>query len=178
MAQYDHGGGCSCGLNRVCDCGVDKNPHYVVTNTPRPGDLPGSRDRGKLLPPIKDVVAAYPDDNPKTAVGITKPAMSAIPPTALVHLAHAMADGVRKYGRMNWREKKVSSTVYYDAAMRHMMAWYDGEDHAQDSGAHHLAHAMACLMILLDAREAGMLNDDRPGGGTTAELIARLTKSK
>lgn len=25
MAKYDHGGGCSCGLSKVCDCGHDAN---------------------------------------------------------------------------------------------------------------------------------------------------------
>jgi hypothetical protein len=42
------------------------------------------------------------------------------------------------------------------------MAWFNGEECAQDSGVHHLAHAMACLAILLDAKTCGKLNDDRP----------------
>ena len=108
----------------------------------------------------------YPDNNPKTIYGIVKPAMSSVPPAALIPLMEAMRDGRIKYGHMNWREKMVSSTIYYDAAMRHLMAWFDGEDHAQDSGVHHLGHVMACCAIILDGLSSGKVNDDRPIPGT------------
>ena len=119
---------------------------------------------------------AYPDDNPKTVLGLAKPSISVIPPVAILHLGKAMADGKRKYGLMNWREKTVTSSVYYDAAMRHMMAWWDGEENASDSGVHHLGHAMACLAITLDAQSLGKLNDDRPIPGMFAEAVKANTK--
>ena len=119
----------------------------------------------------------YPDDNPKTVFGLKKPAMSSVPPTALIHLMRAMADGRKKYGLMNWREKRVSATIYYDAAMRHLMSWYDGEKTAKDSGVHHLGHAMACLAILLDAEAVGNLNDDRPTHGVFSDLIDIFTQT-
>jgi len=119
---------------------------------------------------------AYPDNNPKTVIGLTKPSMAPIPPVAILHLGKAMSDGRKKYGLMNWREKTVSATVYYDAAMRHLMAWYDGEELAEDSGVHHLGHAMACLAIVLDAQSLGKLNDDRPPDGMFAEAVAINTK--
>ena len=110
----------------------------------------------------------YPDDNPKTVLGLRKPAMSCVPPVALLHLSHAMMNGEQKYGRMNWREHTVSSSVYYDAAMRHLMAWFDGETYAPDSGAHHLGHVMACCAILLDGESLAVLNDDRNTFGFSA----------
>jgi hypothetical protein len=55
----------------------------------------------------------------------------------------------------------VSSTVYYDAALRHLMAWFDGETIDPESGLSHLAHVMACCNILLDAEKNGKLNDNR-----------------
>lgn len=103
----------------------------------------------------------YPDDNPKTVQGMKKPSMACVPPIALLHLAHAMMNGEQKYGRMNWREHTVSSSIYYDAAMRHLMAWFDGETFAADSGVHHLGHVMACCAILLDGYSLDVLNDDR-----------------
>ena len=30
MAKYDHGGGCSCGLQKVCDCGAEPDSRYVA----------------------------------------------------------------------------------------------------------------------------------------------------
>jgi hypothetical protein len=103
----------------------------------------------------------YPDDNPKTVQGQAKPAFDAIPPSSLVPLGAAMQDGKRKYGLMNWREKPVTISTYYNAALRHLMSFWDGENVAQDSGVHHLGHVMACCAILYDAQRMGTLNDDR-----------------
>lgn len=121
----------------------------------------------------------YPDNNPKTAVGVSKVPMHFIPPVALVHLGLAMEDGGGKYGLMNWREFTVSSSVYYDAILRHLLSWWDGEDAASDSGVHHLGHVMACCAILLDAEDRVRLNDDRPEfEGGMSELLARIASAR
>lgn len=120
----------------------------------------------------------YPDNNPKTLIGLTKPSMFAVPPVALLHLGEAMKDGRAKYGLMNWREKKVSTSVYVDAIYRHLFAFIDGEDVASDSGVHHLGHIMACCAIILDASAQGALNDDRPVAGQASDFIANRTNSK
>lgn len=118
----------------------------------------------------------YPDDNPKTIMGMAKPPLSAIPPTAIMHLGMVMDNGRKKYGHMNWRHKKVTSSVYYDALMRHAMSWLDGEKVDADSGCHPLAHVMACCAIIIDADSVGMLNDDRPKPGNyPVELKLRTT---
>lgn len=103
-----------------------------------------------------------PDDNPKTAFGIRKPSLHAIPPIALLMLGQAMTEGERKYGGFNWREKRISASVYFDAAMRHLLSWWDGEDIDPDSGLPHPVKAMACLAIVIDGMEQENLNDDRP----------------
>jgi hypothetical protein len=91
-------------------------------------------------------------------------------------VAMAFKDGAAKYGPANWREKAVSATTYIDAAERHIRQWFDGgEEEAEDSGVHHLAHAAACLMILLDAQVAGKLNDNRPPPVDMSALFKRLT---
>jgi len=116
---------------------------------------------------VKDV----PDTNPKSRYGVAKPGISAIPPVAILHCGLGMQNGVEKYGLFNWREHEVSASVYYNAAARHLMAWWEGEREAQDSGVHHLGHVMACCAILLDAEEQGMLNDDRPENGADFQAI-------
>lgn len=121
---------------------------------------------------------AYPDDNPKTAIGAMKPGVQAIPPIAILELGRGMQDGEDKYGRMNYRENRVTAATYYNGAMRHLMAWWDGEDDAPDSGVTHLGHAMANCAILLDAEALGKLNDDRPVKGTFASVVAQLTREK
>ncbi|MAY64018.1 MAG: hypothetical protein CML29_17585 [Rhizobiales bacterium] len=114
----------------------------------------------------------YPDDNPKTVHGLTKPSTFAIPPIAILHLGQAMDNGRQKYGLMNWRERQVSTSVYVDAMERHLLAYRDGEEVAADSGCHHLSHVMACCAILLDAAACGQLNDDRPKPGPAGAAIA------
>ncbi len=113
---------------------------------------------------------SYPDDNPKTAMGALKVPLHNVPPSAMHYLALAFKDGAAKYGPLNWRDQKVSATVYYGAALRHLFAWFDGADLSQDAMVEHLAHVMACCAILLDAKSVDMLNDDRPTVGASAQL--------
>lgn len=117
----------------------------------------------------------YPDNNPKTAIGVTKPSLSKVPPAAVLYTALAFMDGARKYGPFNWRTKKVTASIYIDAAKRHLDAWFDGEELADDSGLPHFAHALACIAILVDAKECGVLVDDRPPPGCTARLLREWT---
>lgn len=111
---------------------------------------------------ILRIAAGYPDDNPKTALGEAKPKISDTPTVGIREMGRVHSMGAAKYGRFNWREHTVSASVYYDAAWRHLEAWFNGEDLDPESGLPHLAHIMACMNILLDAEEHGKLNDNRP----------------
>lgn len=91
--------------------------------------------------------------NPKVAEGDKKPQLQLIPLAALEAAAGALSDGCRKYGPANWRTTGVSKSVYVGAALRHITAYYEGEEVAEDSGVHHLGHAIACLAILLDGNK-------------------------
>jgi hypothetical protein len=125
---------------------------------------------------VKDTAVGYPDNNPKTLVGLTKPPLWLVPPVAILHMAMAFADGERKYGAYNWRKNKVSASIYLSAGDRHKKSWLDGEELAPDSLCHHLAHEMACNAILLDALATGNLIDDRPTPGNFAQLCKEMTK--
>lgn len=114
--------------------------------------------------------------NPKDLIGVTKPRLSLVSPAGLIYEALAMANGAEKYGAYNWREKKVQALIYVEACMRHLLAWQEGEEKAQDSGVHHLAHAKACLGILIDALETESLLDNRPIKGVAGRLISENTK--
>ncbi|MFZ3194099.1 MAG: dATP/dGTP diphosphohydrolase domain-containing protein [Moraxellaceae bacterium] len=127
----------------------------------------------------EDRITALPakDTNPKTVYGQAKPSLGLVPGAALVHCAEALRDGSAKYGRANWRDDPVSVSTYYDATLRHMTQWLDGEGTDPASKVHHLGHAMANLAILLDAEAHGTLIDDRPPASKTAQLIRDLTRS-
>ena len=105
---------------------------------------------------------SYPDNNPKTILGMSKAPLHLVPTRIIYWLADAFGNGAKKYGPFNWREKKISASVYYAAALRHITAWYEGEQNAADSGVHHLAHAAACLAMIADVEGTSLFNDDRP----------------
>lgn len=111
-----------------------------------------------------DPLAKMDSTNPKDLLGAKKVSLSAVPPVAILHESMAMMDGEWKYGFRNYREKKVQARIYIDAALRHINAWAEGEEIADDSNVHHLGHARACLGILLDALESGNLIDNRVQG--------------
>lgn len=121
---------------------------------------------------------SYPDNNPKTAIGATKVPLHLVPPSASHYLAEAFENGATKYGPYNWRDNPISVSVYYAAMKRHIDAYWDGEELASDSGVHHIAHAMACMAMLLDAKSVGTLNDDRPTKGAAAKLQDEYATNK
>lgn len=100
--------------------------------------------------------------NPKDALGILKAPLSTVPGPVLLELGVAMFEGARKYGRHNYRVIGVRSSVYFDALIRHVFSWWEGEDTDPDSGLHHLTKAIATLVVLRDAMIQGKCVDDRP----------------
>jgi hypothetical protein len=56
----------------------------------------------------------------------------------------------------------VRSSIYHAALHRHIAKWWNGEDQDQSTRVKHLANALACIGILLDAELCGKLTDDRP----------------
>jgi hypothetical protein len=102
------------------------------------------------------------DTNPKDSIGIRKAPMSTVPANVIAELGVAMLEGTAKYGRHNFRAAGVRASVYYDATMRHLMSWWEGEDVDPDSGLSHITKAIASLTVLRDAQMQGMASDDRP----------------
>ena len=77
-------------------------------------------------------------------------------------LGLALLEGTAKYGRHNYRGVGVRASVYYDATMRHLFSWWEGEDIDPDSGLSHVTKAIASLTVLRDAMMQEKCNDDRP----------------
>lgn len=113
--------------------------------------------------------------NPKDLIGSDKLPLHLFPMTATIYGTLALLDGALKYGRANWRAAGVRASIYYDACLRHISRWFEGEDEDSDSGLPHLAHALACLVILIDAKEAGKLKDDRMFKGGYEDLLNKCT---
>ena len=91
--------------------------------------------------------------NPKDIAGAAKPQFGLVPLTEAV--VRVMELGAAKYGPYNWRANKIHNMVYANAALRHLRAWIDGQTTDPESKQSHLAHAAACMLIVLDAEATG-----------------------
>lgn len=95
-----------------------------------------------------------------------KPPMDLLPYSTLLEVAKVLGYGANKYtteegsGRHNWR-KGFEYSRLHAAALRHIGAWGEGEDLDPESGINHIAHALCCLMFLLEHQIKGYGVDDR-----------------
>jgi hypothetical protein len=115
-----------------------------------------------LLKGSIDAAASIKESNPKDSIGIRKAPMSCVPATVLLEMGVAMQEGAHKYRRHNYRAIGVRASVYYDAAMRHLFSWWEGEDIDPGSGLSHVTKALTSLTVLRDAMIQGKFHDDRP----------------
>lgn len=102
------------------------------------------------------------DRNPKDIAGDAKAPLHLVPSAFVHQIAAVLGHGAAKYGAWNWRDKKPATSAYMAASLRHLFAWFDGQDTDPESGFTHLAHAAATLAIIMDAIACGNVVDDRP----------------
>lgn len=113
--------------------------------------------------------------NPKDIIGSDKLPLHLWPTTATALGCLGLLDGALKYGRSNFRAVGVRASIYYDATMRHLNAWFEGEEFDPDSGLPHMAHALACLAIIVEAQAKGNMTDDRMYPTGYRDLVSALT---
>lgn len=114
------------------------------------------------------------DTNPKDRIATTRLDLSLFPATAKIYGALAMTEGDLKYGGYNYRTLGVKASIYYAATNRHLDKWFNGEWADQKTGVPHLASALACIGVLIDAIECEKLNDDRPPKCDVATLLDNM----
>jgi len=112
--------------------------------------------------------------NPKDRMATSRLDLSLFPQTAIAYGALAFTEGDLKYGGYNWRVAGVSANVYVAALFRHVFKWYNGELEDIETHVPHLASAIACLSVIIDAVECGKLNDDRPPKADMAKLLGEF----
>lgn len=83
-----------------------------------------------------------------------------IDPDILVDLGNVLSFGAKKYNDNNWMKGLPYSKIYA-SLLRHLLAWFSGIDRDSESGLPHLAHAMACLMMLFSSSKRSIGTDDR-----------------
>lgn len=121
---------------------------------------------GYLRTPASEILAWNPEDAQKSSTGSLrfnkgKAQIHQVPSSAITGMAEVLGYGETKYGKYNWA-KGNDFSVPFDSAMRHMLKFWDGEDLDDESGFHHLKHALTNLAILLEYYEKHPDMDDRP----------------
>ena len=79
-----------------------------------------------------------------------KPDYSLIPPNALEDAVKVLTIGAKKYDRHNWKKLDNINDRYFAAAQRHLWALQKGETFDKETGIHHGAHAICCIMFLVE----------------------------
>lgn len=98
----------------------------------------------------------------KTTAGVKydngKPQWSLLPFRALTQVVEVLTYGAKKYAPDNWKKVPDARRRYIDAGFRHFTAYASGETRDPETGKHHLAHAICCLLYLI-AFDLGEHND-------------------
>lgn len=109
------------------------------------------------------IIEAFPPD-PLRAVAVRESARGAtpgrkddggklraslLPKGTIAAVLRVLEFGAKKYGAGNWKDVPDARRRYYDAADRHLRAWWEGEANDPDTGESHLAHLTACALFLL-----------------------------
>lgn len=78
-----------------------------------------------------------------------KPRFSLLPLKQIETVVAVLEFGARKYAPGNWQKVENPRDRYFDAAMRHVFAWRNGEKLDPETQLPHLAHAVCCLLFLM-----------------------------
>lgn len=84
-----------------------------------------------------------------------------LPVQPLVDIGQVLTYGAQKYDERNW-EKGFAWSRPYAATLRHLFAWWSGEDNDPETGLSHLAHAACEVLFLQEFSYTHPELDDRP----------------
>jgi hypothetical protein len=84
-----------------------------------------------------------------------------LPTEPLEDIAKVLDFGAQKYAAYNWTNGIKYSRIYA-SLLRHLWAWWRGEDIDSESGLSHLSHAGCNILFLLQFSKSRKSFDDRP----------------
>lgn len=148
--------------------GTWSKPTFTLNTDPKPGWPAHDIDWSKLTisnEQIKNLMPTnIPAESTKSGSAMkfddNKLPVNLLSTEALLQTAAVLKFGADKYHAHNWRDGFAWSRPLA-AAMRHIMAYNDGEDKDPESGLSHLAHAACCIMFLLEFEKTHPELDDR-----------------
>jgi hypothetical protein len=106
----------------------------------------------------------------KSAESANKPRLDLVPYAAVESIAEVLTFGAKKYSDNNWC-RGARWGRYYAALLRHLFAWWRGEEKDSETGLSHLAHAGCCLFFLMEYQRNNWGTDDRFAGPDGEQFI-------
>jgi hypothetical protein len=99
---------------------------------------------------------------PGTKLDKGKPDFSLLPWDSIEEVVKVLDFGAKKYSKDNWRKVKFAKCRYFAAAVRHIITewWVHGRTKDEESGYHPLAHAICCLLFLMEFDKGGYPDDN------------------
>lgn len=80
---------------------------------------------------------------------------SLLPWRELGVVVDVLTAGANKYSDFGWQHVPQARTRYFDALLRHVTAWHNGDALDGEDDLPHLAHAACCVLFLLWFDEEG-----------------------
>lgn len=77
-----------------------------------------------------------------------------LPFSATEQVLKVLMHGAKRYGEFDWKLVDDGERRYWNAAMRHLIAYQQGETLDPDSGLPHLAHAACSVLFALELSES------------------------
>jgi hypothetical protein len=115
-------------------------------------------------PTVQQEDDSLPETNPKKQFGDKAIPLNLWPALASAYGALGLYNGKLKYGMSNFNATPVEASIYIAGAMRHLAAWAEGEEFDPADGVPNLGGVLANIAIILEARAAGTIVDDRKLG--------------
>lgn len=122
----------------------------------------------------KPVEVSNKETNPKKQYGLKSIPVNLWPPLATAYGCVGLYNGKLSYGQGNYKATPVEASIYIAAAMRHLMAWADGQEDDPADGVPNLGGVLANIAILLESRANGTMIDDRQISSGYLEAIKML----
>ena len=100
-----------------------------------------------------DDIIAYRLAVEESATGVKhdsgKPRFSLLPIAQVLQVVEVLEFGAKKYASDNWKKVDNQREHYFNAAQRHLLAWWQGEKKDPETGLSHLAHVVCCVLFLM-----------------------------
>jgi hypothetical protein len=100
-----------------------------------------------------------------------------LPWDAVRGIVQVLRFGAGKYEPRNW-ERGMDWSRCFSACIRHLTAWFEGEDKDPETGLSHLWHAGCCILFLIAFEARGIGRDDRPKGEMSVRVSEAVSSGK